>query len=460
MSVRTEKTEPSLERNDMIYVMDPVSPEENRGSFCYLPYYLFSALQSRMVKSCLYEDFSITDKETIDKITKEDTVYVSLWSYPQIETCHIIHRRIPHARFFGYTPLILQEGLPLIDSYEWIEDGIRAYPFLIRYFKHILLSDCDGHLKDRPNVFPLVTSYGCKRNCSFCPVTPNLDKVIDMPVDDVLEALSYYKSVDRNCGVHFTDEDFFSNTSRAVEILIKASSFAEWGFIALASVTSFTRFLDSFENDDEAFSFCNQTGLYLIEVGLETGDAELAKSMGKPAFSKSVELAERMKHPEAPKALWLTMTFSPGETIRSLSATGSFLREYGLDPKEMSVRIRTNGTVGGMGQFFQIYTGTRGEKRALSEGIPLTPRPMRLVPSYIPSSFLNCSMHQIRKWNDEDLYWLDLYGLDLNSLCPGTLNYSQVYNFVFPKEGKVDRVSVTNRALLVALAARLGVVEQ
>lgn len=441
------------------WIIDTSSIEENRGSFCYMPYYLYSAYRSLGDDVELFEDFRITQKDILDQIQPDDCVFISLWSYPQIDLCRLLHLRLPQAVFFGYTPLIKQEMLPVIElSPEFIKTGMESYPKYISHFEFLLLSDCDGHLKDMSDVLPLCTSYGCPRNCSFCPVTPNLfdKKRIISEIDIVLKNLCSYQEQIPGSGVHFTDEDFFFNINRAKDIL--AGNFANHvkngygppALIALGSVDTFTRFLDSFGNDDVAFRFCEGAGLYLVEIGMESANPELAEHMGKPSFDKCIALAERIKG-RFTKVLWLSLTFSPGETIKTISDNGTFLRKYGLDPNEMSRRIRTNGTEGGLGQYFQPYTGTRDFDEILEKGRMLTERPARLVPSYIPNSLLESIIKVEREWTDADLTWLNLYGVKPLQFINGRTVGETIYALNAPLYKSI---------ISVAVAARLGVISQ
>ncbi len=441
------------------WILDVSSIEENRGSFCYLPYYLYSAYRNLGDDVVLLEDFRITQKDILDDIKPEDSVFISLWSYPQIDLCRLLHLRLPQAVFFGYAPLIKEEGFPVVTlSTEFLRSGMESYPNYISHFEFLLLSDCDGHLKDRAEVLPLCTSYGCPRNCSFCPVTPNLSdkKRIVSNIEVVLKNLCTYQEAIPGSGVHFTDEDFFYSTERAKAILERnfanhvKNGYGPPSLIALAGVDTFTAFLDSFKTDDEAFHFCEAVGLYLVEIGMESANPALAEYMGKPAFSKCIDLAERIKG-RFTKVLWLSLTFSPGETLKTIADNGEFLRKYGLDPKEMSRRIRTNGTEGGLGQYFQPYTGTRDYNTIAMKGLMLTERPTRLIPSYIPNSLLESVIKVERPWNDSDKEWLNLYG---------------VKEIFFQNEKTVGETIYQTQAPLyktiisIAVAARLGVISQ
>ncbi len=436
------------------WIIDPSSIEENRGSFVYLVYYKATVEMKRGKDVRFLEDFTITQKDILDDICPDDDVFISLWSYPQIELCRLLYLRIPQAKFFGYSPLIMEERLPLyIMSREEIYQGIQHYAFYTDTFKHLLLSDCDGHLKDRPEVYPLCgIEYGCSRNCSFCPVTPNLPgkTKISIPLIDTIRSLENYQKKTPGSGVHFTDEDFFRDVKKAKFILEENQRLfedKEYGpsVIALGSVNTFTDFLDSFNTDAEAFRFCKKVGLFLVEIGLETADHGLAAHMGKSKIDAAVRLAERVR--QAPvKILWLTLSLSPGETIASLNATGDFLKEYGLNPKEMSPRIRTNGTRAGLGQFFQKYPGTRDYKSIEEKGMTLSTRPSRLIPGFIPHSLLKDRVKEVDNSRKEEYeYWLSLYGAPMMTFFEGGRVHQMIDILPYPRWQSIISVCVAGR---------------
>ena len=405
-----------------VLIMDISSPEVNRGSFCYLPYLVYSGLMGTNDDVEILEDVTVANVDS-DYVNQFQTVLCGLWSYPQIDTALMLNSMFPgKLQFFGYYPLIEAVGLtPAYYTDEILVDGLRQYPtFLMQNaFKHVLLSDCDAHLK-KPGekndftVYPFFTSYGCPNGCTFCSATVDCRKIRhSLSVITVCEHLAQFS---RNgiTHIHFTDEDFFFDPNRALSILVQAYNInKDFQFIALGECRNVTRFyalLDKLPHYEPII----KSVLRLIEIGLETADTELAQKMGgaKAVKRDPEKLAERATSP----ILWLTMTFSPGETCTSVNQTGMFLHRHGLDPNQMSPRIRTNGTMGGLGQFFQFYHGCgRTWQDLWGEGDILTERPMRLMPSFLPNSWLdspftidwkNCKLRL-----DEIMEWLKLYGM-------------------------------------------------
>jgi hypothetical protein len=381
-------------------IIDPVSPEFNRGSFCYSPYLLYSALVGdgdvRLLENVCAAD--------LDNLPEADRYLIALWSAPQIEHVKTLVRFLPRrarVQVFGYAPWIKANNLPAYSfTPELILRGMRLYVYHFEVFHQILLSDCDMHLKNcTGQVYPFFTSYGCPMGCDFCPSTANQKERIVLPIEEVERNLSYMK--DRgHTNIHFTDEDLFFDLERAQQICTILKNLGGFQLIALASRRTLSRVVETLGSQALA-----DAGFKLLEVGLETADESLGQKMGKGGLEPCVRLAQACSVP----ILWLTLTFHPGETIRTLRETGLFLQKHGLPPTSLYDRIQTNGTYGGLGQFFQPYEGTRLFKDLVGLGEMLSARPLRLMPSFIPHSFSNDIIQQVSSIREEDQLWFDLY---------------------------------------------------
>jgi len=411
-----------------INIIDPSSSEFNRGSFCYAAYLAYNYLtQSKFEYEVnLFETFI---PEDMDKLPNVDINLVCLWSYPQIETCQMLYNLLPMALddsniyFIGYTELILHLGLPHakhVFSFDFLKDrnfileSIKEYPKNYRNFKRLLLSDCDMHLKKlevgNNLVYPLFTSYGCPNGCNFCPSTTNCGMTrFSLSICETLDLLSECISLGIN-RIHFTDEDFFYDIHRAYGILNGAIELmGGFNFIALGSAEAVLRYISTYGTDS-----IRDSGLKIIEIGFESASEEMYDYLGE---GKSLTACETLAQGQLAypfDIFWLVQTFSVGETIASLNKTGLFMRKYGKNIDEVVGRLRTNGTKGGLGQYFQAYHGTGIYKRAMKHGKSLTDRPIRLFPSYIPNSFLNSEPKVVYQepyclpaW--EFQIWLDFY---------------------------------------------------
>lgn len=451
-----------------IVLIDPCSPEFNRGSFCYSPYLFFNGLYQEH-DITFFETFRIED---FDQLPVDADVYiVSLWSYPQIDAAFLLAQMIPFSfkkpvYFIGYDPLISVAGLPsyktffdkeiLIDS-EFLRTAMKQYPINYSKFNRLLLSDCDMHLKSKETtdkVYPLFTSYGCPNSCQFCPSTVNCNKTrTALSITDVYELFVACREKGIKY-IHFTDEDFFFSPPRTFSILemIKKEKF-DFHMIALGSASTVKSFTSSYGQ-----SIIKDAGLELIEIGFESADEEVNKTMGTiKKFSTCADLAWIQKNlplKERINIFWLVQTFFPGETIDSLNQTGLFMKEYGYNMNEVVGRLRTNGTKGGLGQFFQIYHGTPIFEKAKKHGMVLTENPMRLIPSYLPNSFLLSTIRKVNKDKMDDAFpWLELY--NVSHLAKFIRKDTSVFYYISSKPVYTQ----IQYAITLAILARFGVIE-
>lgn len=438
-------------------IIDPTSTELNRGSFCYQPYLLYSYLKNGSYPNevAIWEDFTIPQ---MDWIEPDDEVLVSLWSYPQIDLCKVLYRFCPsrNIKFFGYTPLIKELGLPCEELSEVIlTGGMRYYPQELAKgsFKTVLLSDCDMHMKKYDGlVYPMFTSYGCPRNCSFCPSSVNCNhKVTELQSFYVKDAFRVFKKNGIK-NIHFTDEDFFLDPLRAYYILNDAVKIGDFNFIALAHLGSLERFVDKFGPE-----CLKDLGVRVIELGFETADPSLAKNMHKKhSLERYVNLYERVKR--YTDIFWLCLTFFPGETISTLNATGEFLSKYGSKPEDLYSRIVTNSTEGGLGQFFQPYPGTPGYEKLSSLGMQIEDRPIRLLPSFLPDSFLDdeISINHFPESLSELTFWRDIYNLPIDKVQFSALG-GEVRKAIAELMNK-HNCDVGQAATFLAILARLRII--
>lgn len=430
----------SKEYDCEVLIIDPASTEFNRGSFCYLPYIVYSYLKSCGTNALLIENFTIAE---IDNLPKAKKTLVSLWSYPQIESCLVLNRYLD-VNFFGYYPLIDNLKLPKVIVTEGeILHGIASYPFYYKDFRYLLLSDCDMHLAKYDGiVYPLFTSYGCPKNCSFCPSSVNCERTrIELAVPVVISMLHECRAQGIH-NIHFTDEDFFMHHERVAAIL-RSQVGKNMKFIALGSVNAVQKFIDIYEED-----LLVASGMKIIEVGFETGDTQLSKTMHKPPLSAYEKLAKSCIEVDI---FWLALTFFPGETIKTLNETGNFFRKYGMQTDQLYGRIATNGTEGGLGQFMQLYHGVKNFDKIAKGGKSLTTRPMRLLPSYIPDSFLNSIIESVdiaKYTNFENNRWYDLY-LKKSYKAPMFVIGASV----------MEHITCDEDYIYMAISARLGIIE-
>lgn len=445
-----------------INVIDPSSTEFNRGSFCYVPYLCYNALTSIKEDVCIYETFIAED---LDTIREADINLVCLWSYPQIEAAIFLSRMLPYQSgndnvyFIGYTPLIEHLGLSHHKEYfgfDFLSDrgfllsAMAAYPTYYSHFKKLLLSDCDMHLKSidtDAKVYPLFTSYGCPNGCSFCPSSENCkhNRVV-LSIGATIQLLD--ECIEKGVRyIHFTDEDFFFSPARTYTILEHLVG-KDMHLIALGEAANVQKFITTYGTD-----ILQQSGMELIEIGFESGDADMSLTMGNGKSITACEWLAVHQHQFPFKIFWLLLTFFPGETIKTLNETGRFMQQYGFDCDDVLGRLRTNGTKGGLGQFFQPYHGLPMYPSLHDNGLFLTERPIRLIPSYIPNSFLQDKIRGVHMDRYEAAReWMDLYHVDIER--HELLESKMVEDFLMHKTNQ----QIIDTCIALAILARMEVI--
>lgn len=425
-----------------INIIDTSSTEFNRGSFCYAPYLLYNGLTEIREEVFFMEAFQ---PEDLDRIPDADAHIVTLWSYPQIESAVLLAQMIPfqfgknNVYFIGYSPLIKELGLrhceemlgfdPLQDE-SFLIMAMRAYPKNYKNFYRLLLSDCDMHLKHLnkgEKVYPLFTSYGCPNGCAFCPSTKNCGrKRIEIYMNGVEDMLVQCIELGVK-NIHFTDEDFFFDIDRANHILHFLAD-CDMHLIALGSAGAVRDYIQKYGTD-----IIKRAGLEVIEIGFESGSEDVSQSMGVGKSLNDCKALANIQNRFPFDIFWLVQTFFPGENIKSLNDTGRFMKEYGFTMQEVVGRLRTNGTKGGLGQFFQPYHGTAIYKTLQSKGHFITERPIRLIPSYLPNSFLQDVITEVHPENYEAaVKYLEMYNVHLNIFHPDNLTTgTRIHSYIF-----------------------------
>jgi len=443
-----------------VNIIDPSSTEFNRGSFCYAPYLTYNGLKEAGHDVILYETFK---PEDVDTILEADVHVICLWSYPQIEAAFFLLQALPfsfgkdNVYFVGYTPLIDHLGLPHIKRIlgfdplrdaAFLKTAMKTYPKYYSDFRRLLLSDCDMHLKTLQKdslVYPLFTTYGCPNGCAFCPSTENCGRArIQLSIEETCTVLDECHILGIHY-IHFTDEDFFFNIKRANAILehIKGKGFH---LIALGSALKVLRFIETYGTD-----ILKESGIEVVEIGLETASVDISTDMGSGKDTDACLKIAEMQADLPFSIFWLVLTFFPGETLASLRDTGGFMEKYGLDIADVVGRLKTNGTTAGLGQFFQPYHGL--ELFEDLRGIWLTDRPIRLTPSFIPDSFLDCTIVNVTHINyDVVAPWFAVYNISPSFLQQPFIGRT-IRSFF-----KGTAYEQRKNAIGLALLARMGII--
>ena len=434
-------------------ILDPAATEFNRGGFCYMPYLLCNALKEQGKTVYFVEDFTVSN---LDALPDAGEYLVAFWSATQEEAALVINR-FNHKRpkFFGYYAYPEAIGL---DIYrvpdEMIKLGMVSYPKYYYDYKFLLLSDCDTHLEEYSHlgaVFPLFLSYGCFRRCVYCPSAINNGyKITYLELDISLKLLDdCYAAGIRN--IHFTDEEFFGDIDRTHAIFSHvAENLPGMYFIVLGSMPLVAKYLKKYGKETLV-----KAGLKVVEIGFEAADEDIQKGMLKPASPKHLKTVLELG-PEI-SIFWLCISFYPGETLSTLNETGDFLRNYGLKRDKLVGRIATNATAAGLGQFFQMYPNAPGQENFRSLGETLTERAVRLIPSFVPYSFLNDVVAEVNPIHPDDYIGFFEYRLHPDMFKP-VVGKTVRENVDLLMAGP-EKLTFREAVVFMALSARVGAVK-
>jgi len=408
--------------NKKYAIVDFSTTEVVRGSFGYDSYLLYSAMKHLGYNVDMYEDMTPFKLHRIDK--KYNEYIIHFWSYPQAESIKWAKFNLRgKLSYIGYKPLIDKYNLEMCKFWNntMLKIGMEYLPNIYKEMEYGLMSDCDLHIasNDKRPVFPLFISYGCPNQCEFCPIPPNRGMYkkfarVHLSNHNLYECLNL--AFDNNRNIHFCDEDMFINRDWIMSVInhliklqehYKQSGWKPFKWIGLASVGTFYNYVKEF---GEAKLI--KSGCHLIELGIEAKDANLRKEMNKTGNIDQVNYIN--KHTKNINKFWLTVTFFPGETIKTLNEMGEWLKTFGTKKAKLGNRLITNGNVGGLGQFFQLYDGANNYNKLLSSGMLLTDIPVRLIPSFVPDSFLKCKPIQKKQILKEDRCWFKTYNINID----------------------------------------------
>lgn len=230
------------------------------------------------------------------------------------------------------------------------------------------------HIYPYTEARPAILSMGCNNQCDFCPAAKIFKGKIYFGDPEII--LPHYE----NENVHFLDENFFHNDMDVILPLLKKYN------IKWLAMSHYEDTMAVYEKYGEDYLY--DCGLRVIEIGLEN-IALMRKVKGDGVPNRRIEI------------FYLNLTFLPGETKSTIQQTAEWMKSHCM----RNPIISYNGLWFAPGQYYFPYG------KPEPDGILLKTKYARVVPTYIPNSFL-----------DQDLKIIDI---DLIN------KYSQ---FVYTKE--------------------------
>lgn len=242
-------------------------------------------------------------------------------------------------------PLIKQRGIYKSDIPVNL-DGLSPLPY------HLL----DGF---RPRIaygkhqpfMPILTARGCPFKCSFCSNPVFGRKYRAMSVERILHEID---SLYFECGVgevKFYDDVFTMQKERTIEISQRIDNLVSWSCMTRVNLV-----------DQELLREIKRGGCYSIAYGLESGDADILKSISKNTTLEQAEEAVRYTKEAGIKVIGYFMLGAPGETLSTIDKTVDFAIELGLDHAQFSIATALPGS--------ELYNHVPEALRANSYALP------------------------------------------------------------------------------------------
>lgn len=166
----------------------------------------------------------------------------------------------------------------------------------------------------------VMSAYGCPFSCTFC-ASGNLPWQ-QRPIDDVIDELRYVASLGLK-EFYMRDFTFGPTRDRAKELcdaLIAADLDLEWSAECRVEVL-----------DEEVLDLMHKAGCQVILCGIEVGNDEVAKRMGKRVDEDRTERILSYARAIGIRSCGHFVLGSPGETKQEAQETIRYARELSLD---------------------------------------------------------------------------------------------------------------------------------
>lgn len=305
--------------------------------------------------------------------------------------------------------------VPFWISSDYFIHALKANPYSINNFCKIQMENpklnkdhSDLHIYPYVKAKPAILSLGCRNLCSFCPTSKIYNGNIYFGDPEFI--LPHYK----NHNIHFLDENFFLNDMDLVLPLLQKYNI-KW--LAMSHFDDAMEIYDKYGED-----YLYYCGLRVVEIGLE-----------------NIVLLRKVKNEGIPnqktEIFYLNMTFLPNETKESIQQTSDWMKTHNL----RNPIYHYNGLWYAPGQFYYPYNTQE------KDGIILSTKYARVVPTYIPNSFLE------QDFEVKDLELVNRYAQFI---------YSEKHTFCLPPHKKYNiREFIDNsyvKAMWLVVGLRVG----
>ncbi len=195
----------------------------------------------------------------------------------------------------------------------------------------------------------VVTSRGCPYRCAYCSKPVFGSKFRAQSPERVIEEVAYLKEKFGVKEIAFYDDSFTLDKKRVHAI-------AE-GIIDRGLKVSWTCETRVNLVDRELLRHIKQAGCYAIAYGIESGSAEIIKTLQKDITLEQAEEAVRVSREAGLQVIGYFMLGSPGETTETVRQTIDFARKLKVDFAQFSVTTPFPGT-----ELYDLYMQDRQDK--------------------------------------------------------------------------------------------------
>jgi len=179
----------------------------------------------------------------------------------------------------------------------------------------------------------VLTAYGCPFPCSFC-ASNNLPWQV-REIDDVIDELGYIRSLGLS-QFYLRDFTFGPNTKRGLalcEAMIRADLGLSWSAECRIEVL-----------DKELVAAMSRAGCDVILVGIETGDTDVARQLGKRHRPEHTRDILQRARDRGIRSCGHFVLGSPGETLGQLEETVRYAGSLPLDYASFNLYAPRLGT--------------------------------------------------------------------------------------------------------------------
>jgi anaerobic magnesium-protoporphyrin IX monomethyl ester cyclase len=168
----------------------------------------------------------------------------------------------------------------------------------------------------------VMTSRGCSNNCSYCASPKLYHRTVRFrSIDNVISEIEFIKKIFGIRWVHFHDDNFLLDYNRVKELcdqIINKNIIIKW--TCLANVTTIVK-------HPEIIPLMKKAGCVGIEMGVESGDENVFKSINKNQNLEIIKEASDLIKKADIEVFYLMMCYNLGENIDTPFKSMKFIHE-------------------------------------------------------------------------------------------------------------------------------------